>query len=496
MKEQAVRLSFVAFIILVTVLLARSLVQAAPCPLTIQSLSLAGRGVEGKAVMYSITADLSGPTPMSAIIQVQSKKGSSIIDWPAIAPPPVAPSAGGPQATGSPAPASTSPPQAKMWFERKTDDVVNVSVASTGGVACESPTTAPSISTTSFPVVTIYDDANHHVALPERSPLDHIPMIKDAMFTKKADLVYPQMAQDQGITGTVVVGVDIGGDGKALYAWIHSRAVSPIATTLLDAPAIWQALNSTYAPMVSDGRPKTSTYLIVYEFKLEDFPDKGADVSQCPAVIESLLVSVSDRSDHTQWYTLSVSAKGTAPPKSIVIGVRDSQRKSTGMVWNPIPLQQNPKKPTEWHANGSFNWSGAPITLAWVDQATTSDGKTIDCEPVSDAPFNLADGTEFPRYVAGDPLPLLAMQQVQPALFTREVWPEYPLGKNGVYEAGFAVVQIVVDETGTIREAFLTQSSGVRSLDSAALYAATSSDYRPAASGGVALYEAVYQFVP
>jgi hypothetical protein len=47
-----------------------------------------------------------------------------------------------------------------------------------------------------------------------------------------------------------------------------------------------------------------------------------------------------------------------------------------------------------------------------------------------------------------------------------------------------------------IREAFLTQSSGVKGLDSEALFAATSSDYRPAASGAVALYEAVYEFVP
>jgi TonB family protein len=88
------------------------------------------------------------------------------------------------------------------------------------------------------------------------------------------------------------------------------------------------------------------------------------------------------------------------------------------------------------------------------------------------------------------------MQQVKPAAFTHEVWPQYPVGPNGVREAGYAVVQTVVDEAGTIREAFLTQSSGVRSLDSAALYAATASDYQPASSGAAALYEAVYQFVP
>jgi TonB family protein len=445
--------------------------------------------------MYAITADIDGPTPMSAMINVQSRTGSSNVYWPVIAPPAVSPPAHGPEGIGSPAPVSTSPPEAKMWFERKTDDVLNASVASVRGVVCESPSVASSMKATSIPVVTVYDDANHHEALPERSPLDRIPMIKDAMFTKRADLVYPQMAEDEDVSGTVVVGVDIGGDGKALYAWIHSRAVSPKTTTLLDGPAIWQALNSTYAPMLSDGRPMTSTYLIVYEFKL-DGGLNGGDFTQCPAGIDSFLVSVSDRSDHTQWYTLSVSAKGPNPPKSIVIGVRDSQRKSTGIVWGQIPLLQNPRKLTEWHANGSFNWSGPPITLAWVDQATTSDGKVIDCEPVSDAPFNLADGTEFPRYIAGEPLPLLAIQQVQPADFTREVWPEYPIGKNGMRDAGFVVVQTVVDETGTIRESFLTQSSGLRSLDSAALYAATSSDYHPAAPGGVALYEAVYQFVP
>jgi protein TonB len=149
-----------------------------------------------------------------------------------------------------------------------------------------------------------------------------------------------------------------------------------------------------------------------------------------------------------------------------------------------------------WYAAGSFNWKGPPITQAWIDQATMSDGTVIECQPVSNAPLNFADGEEFPRYVAGDPLPMLSMQEVRAAQFTHEVWPRYPSETGGVRRAGYAVVQTVVDDTGTVREAFVVQSSGFRSLDLTAVAAAASSTYRPPSSGAVALYEAVYQFVP
>lgn len=490
----------VALFILGVASLACSPAQAAPCPLTIQSLTLAGRGAGGKAVMYSISATIAGPTPTSAILLLHTRKGSTSIAWPNVTP--ESPPPHERSAIASPSPMPTSSPEATMWFERKAEDTLDVTVLTAGGVACDSPTTPLTTSTTGFPVVSVYDDANHHNSLPERSPLDHVAMITDAAFAKKEPLQYPEMAQDEDISGTVVVGVVIGTDGKASYAWVRARDVSPGGEKLLDGPAIWSALNSTYVPMRADGRPATSMYDIQYVYKL-DSPGAGASkpdgidlYNQCPVVLESLRVSVSDRSDHTQWYTFGVNTKGINRPVSVVIGVRDAQRKTTGFIWNPIPLQQDANYPIWWSAVGSFNWSGPPLTLAWVDQATMRNGTVVNCKPVSDAPFNLADGTEFPRYVAGDPLPLLSVQQVQPARFTREVWPEYPVGKNGARDGGFAVVQTVVDETGTIREAFLTQSSGVRSLDSAALYAATSSDYQSAVPGGVALYEAVYQFVP
>jgi TonB family protein len=387
-----------------------------------------------------------------------------------------------------------------MWFERKTDDVLNVNVSSVGGVACESPSIALSSLTTGFPVLTVYDDTIHREGLPEQSPLDHIPMITDAKFVHEVAPVYPPMLLNQGLTGRLMIGIDIGGDGKALYAWIRARDSMLGSNSGFDGSAIWAALNSTYAPMISDGRPKTSTYLLIYEYRQSgdrDAVDAVFDVSkQCPVILGSLRVSVSDRNDHTQWYSFSVSAKGSNPPTSIVLAVRDTLHKSTGLIWNPIPLRRSPKDPSSWYADGSFNWKGAPITLAWVDQATTSDGKVVNCQAVSEAPFNLADSTDFPRYIAGDPLPLLSMQQVVPAEFVREAWPQYRSGPNGAHEAGYVVVQSVVDDAGVVREAFLIQSSGVGSLDSAALHAATSSEYRPAASGAVAMYEAVYQFVP
>ena len=476
---------------------------ASQCPLAIQSLTLAGKGAGGKAVMYSVAADLLGSTPMSAALVIGTRSGTTALDWPNITLSTPAPSLHAPSASGTPTPV---PPQlANMSFERKSDDVLDAAVTTAGGIRCTLPAIRLSNTTAEIPVVTVYDEAKYHSALPRESPLDHIPMITNAMFAKKAPLQYPNLAQDEDISGTVLIGLVIGPSGKAQYAWVRARDVSAGGDTMLDGPAIWSALNSTYVPRLADGRPTSSTYDIQYTYVLDDPANHNVDdtkmselnlLKQCPVIMETLRVSVSNGSDHTQWYTFGVDAKGSELPTSVVIGVRDAQKKSTGLIWNPIPLHQDAGAPLWWSAEGSFNWKGAPITLAWVDQATLSNGTIIVCKPVSDAPFNLADGTEFPRYVTGDPLPLLSMQQVKPAAFTHEVWPQYPLGPLGVREAGYAVVQTVVDEGGTIREAFLTQSSGVRSLDSAALYAATSSDYRPASSDAVALYEAVYQFVP
>jgi TonB family protein len=448
--------------------------------------------------MYSLTADIVGQAPKSAELALHTKTGRTILPWPHIAPVEIAPSAQSPKATGSPAP--ESPQEAKLWFERETDDVLGVRVAAAGDISCSSPAMTPSSAKTYIPVVTVYDESTHHETLPEQSPLDHIPTVTDAMFVRKEPLQYPSTAQGLDVSGTVVVGVEIGSDGKAIYGWVRARDEGLKSQTILDNPALWSALKSTYVPQRVDGKPATSVYYINYEFVLDD-PEsrKPADIDyfkECPAILETFRVSVSDKSDQTQWYSLSMNANGSNLPTSVVLGLQDAQNKSTGMIWNAITYHEDPSAPAYYFAEGSFNSKGSPITLAWVDQATMNDGKVIDCEPVSDAPFNLADGTEFPRYVAGDALPLLSMQQVQPADFTREVWPEYPIGKNGMRDAGFVVVQTVVDETGTIRESFLTQSSGLRSLDSAALYAATSSDYQSAAPGGVALYEAVYQFVP
>lgn len=469
---------------------AYSPVEAETCPLTIKSLTLAGKGAAGKAVMYALTADILGPTPMSAALTMRTRSGDTLLNWPRIEPSANAPKPSSPQQ------------EVRLLFERKSDDILGVKIATASGVPCTASATAASKAADHFPVVTVYDELAHHEALPEGSPLDRRPLITDAKFLHKLAPVYPQIFQDQNRSGTVEVGINIGSDGVPLYAWIRARDTSLNSDTSLDGPSIWAALHSTYSPQLSEGRPTTSTYLILYSYRLDNQNLSASHIDHfklCPLVLQEYRVAVSDESDHTQWYSFSVDSldsKGVGRPTSAVIGVRNAKHTISGLLWNPVPLQQVVNKPDAWFANGSFNWNGPPLVSAWVDSVVMNNGKTINCQPVIDPPFNLADSTEFPRYISGDQLPMLSIQQVLPAQFIHEVWPEFPPGPSGVRLPGFTVVQSVVDDAGVVREAFVIQTSGVSALDLAALNAASSSTYNAASSGAVAMYEAVYQFVP
>lgn len=451
---------------------------AAGCPLAIDALSLAGSGASGKAVMYELDVDVNAPTPLEAILVVHTTHGVVHLTWSGINPP-----------------SNISPEQASFWFERPSEDVTSVSVESAAGKRC--PDTATSVTGSGSDdetVVTVYDDSVHHDELVDDHSHD-TTAITDADFKNKVYPQYPDIARETDTEGVVEVGIEIGTDGKALYGWVRARDTTA-QSTVLDNAALYAALTSTYNAAVADGKPIQKQYLIVYTFELDGGTARSLKMSDlCPIVLEAVGGSNTAGTNLDQWYSLSVEAS-EADVTSAVIGVQDVNKKAVGLVWSPVDLHQSPDDPKSWYGAATFNWYGAPVSIAWVDSVTTSSGKVVRCQPVVAALSDLSSQSSHLRYLEGDPAPELGLQQLTPARFTHQIVPDYPVDASKSHTGGDADVEVLVDENGAVKEAFVTSSSGNQSLDSAALLAAEKSTYKPAVHGVPQLYQTRYCFIP
>ena len=78
-----------------------------------------------------------------------------------------------------------------------------------------------------------------------------------------AEPVYPEVAFDAGVTGTVVVNVLVGETGEVLEVQILQSA-----HLLLDDAALTAARQSLYAPALEDGKPVTAWLSLPFEFEL------------------------------------------------------------------------------------------------------------------------------------------------------------------------------------------------------------------------------------
>ncbi len=103
--------------------------------------------------------------------------------------------------------------------------------------------------------------------LPEAPPSTVEPVrvggfIKEPRKLKGGSLVYPQIARDARVQGTVVIEAVIGADGRVTGA----RVLRGIP--LLDEPALASVRQSVYAPTLLDGVPTPIVMTVVVTFRL------------------------------------------------------------------------------------------------------------------------------------------------------------------------------------------------------------------------------------
>lgn len=99
-------------------------------------------------------------------------------------------------------------------------------------------------------------------AAPDATPLYEPRVVVDARFISRVAPAYPDIAREQGASGTAIVLATVGPTGNVISVAIDQST----GNKLLDAAAMSAARASRFAPPEIDGSPATETYRIVYTF--------------------------------------------------------------------------------------------------------------------------------------------------------------------------------------------------------------------------------------
>jgi len=121
------------------------------------------------------------------------------------------------------------------------------------------PTPAP------IPTQALTSAATPAAAEPTPTPSEEVyapQIVVDARFESRVQPEYPEIAREQGISGTAVVLVTVGPKGNVISQRLEKSAGHP----LLDQAALTAAAHSLFLPPKIDGKPATETYRIVYAF--------------------------------------------------------------------------------------------------------------------------------------------------------------------------------------------------------------------------------------
>lgn len=455
--------------------------RAEECSGTIVSFSPAGHGLSGKETIYLVTLNVDpdvtnaqfvvhfGATSPSAIVNtsVAHNKSSNVTGWSWI---------------------RLSPPA-----DTATLSLVSVTKFGESQPCIPAPAQPTSI-TASEGAETIYDDAHPHADLADSTTGQEVT--DDAAFVTKAAPEYPYVAKENGVIGGVTVEIEVGPEGGSpLRAWVRS-ATATYGIELLTNPALVAARRSTFTPPLFDGRPVTRSYFVSYTFSLENGPLRVSDeFNGCPLAIDGTRAVPPTGADPNAWYFFDVSAT-SGNIVSATIAIRDQEGRIARYPWLPLALAGPTNEERYSTASAAFNWPKTDIREIWVDQVVTSTGVTIQCDPSVDEPETISSAVGSTRFISGKALDILGLQPTPRALFVHEVLPGYPKGADGTRAAGHVTVNTLVDATGHVVDAFVTSSSGLDNLDTAAMIAALASTYQPASKGAVRAYELTYRFVP
>jgi TonB family protein len=281
---------------------------------------------------------------------------------------------------------------------------------------------------------------------------------------------YPTAEQKAGVQGDVTVRVTVGADGTPQKPVIYSSSQDDA----IDLAALNAVRKSTFRATTIDGKPVQQDYLLVYTFRIDDYPRIPVAKPTCSLTLETMVLTNPGQPKGPDWYLIGVEAS-RSDVVSAELAFFDTAGQLTKFPWNSIALPPLGKEKTV-HATAAIAWVGGDPLKAWVDKVTYADGTTVPCatyyelvdRPDASAPlprgFNLLTKIDGVVSELTDP----------PAVAT---YPKYPSRALAADETGVVDVDVLVSRSGAVVGALVVVSSKHPDLDAAALAAAMKSKY-------------------
>ena len=308
------------------------------------------------------------------------------------------------------------------------------------------------------------------------------------VFVHQVTAQYPKDATRAGASGRVDVLVDVNTEGKPANAVVASS--SQFAP--LDEAAVTATLASTYKAPELNGRPAQRRYLVPYLFPLPGTSAAGDADTKCHVRISYGWLIGLDRTTGENLYEIGLNAD-----RRDVNSVDISLEK--GDISPPVSFSR-----LDWQrqANGRyttrvFALSAGQLAGSLRLESADISGQTLTCAPFTIVTWDHSAGT----LSRGTPptIPPVGVQvqpnvQVFAGSFTHKTWPAYPRDASGERDGGVTIVAVGVDAAGRPKSTEVFRSSGVESLDAAAIDAVMRCAFRP--PGAPATYVTWYVFRP
>jgi len=479
--------------------------RADDCPVRVSSVDLEGKGIAGHVYRYRVVLSANSDAK-SPDIGLQVQFGTSRAPIHVVA-------------THLNMNAGDETSYDVVIIERPAADVTGAAVVDTASGNVASPCTSPAVSVsdpssglTGWHVPTVVvtlDDTKS--ASPDADQVDLLAgESKEATFTKKGILNYPEVAQDMNVSGIARALVDIGPSGILDAVRIAYSSGSKV----LDDAALASVHESTFAGSTFDGIPVEDAYDIVYEFVLDtsgsgDFdPLSTPDAlrTYCPAVLNGISLATGLFSNTAYWYdvdlamtrakfdSVSLDVVSTHPPVKTVFW-----RTSLTGVGNDSYVHDKHDYISE---NGALFWPGDALAAGIVHEATPHLKAPVACKP-----YGVHVGYDLNRdsivATADTDRPWLdapILETVLPARFKSVTWPNYSPSTTDPATAVALDVQVHVTQLGDPAVAIVRGASLAPGFASAALASAMASTYVvPHSADGSPVtqtFETVYVYVP
>jgi TonB family protein len=449
------------------------------CPISVSAVTLEGRSISGSAYHYALWfSSLAGPgrAPTHASVQLTLRGGQPIVQ-----PVDALKFVGG-----------TSGAFALAVFDRPSDDVISASVVSARNVdgndaKCASNERAvgkagdgPLDASRTTAIVTFSDPQQVGVDIvavaAKRSASDS--EITEAAFKRKALPDYPQMAQDQNVTGDVSVLIRIAADGSLAKESIDSSSGSKA----LDDSAMAAAAQSKYRPTLFEDVPVSQEYKVIYAFRFAAGSGRY-DLDQilfqnCPVAFANaqLLTGASGGAIHLYDIDLHRQRAGDGL-STIAVGTSSD---STTVQW-PLHAVADDKFDDQVSQGGVLYWLGPPVTtLRITSTQDTLAGKAAVCHSEAFGANNTVRQDALVEY-ATTASPWVTAPEIQsdmPAQFATIAWPAYkPSDEDRSRGSVTMGVTVRVAQDGTPLVAYLDNGSASPAYAKAALDAAMASKY-------------------